>query len=250
MWCPRLFGNRGRAGGASPTHNPLVPAAPILSPPPISFLVMWALGRPQVKARDGGGAPSPMRWPFKPPGSHRGPSTQVSVPEGRRGCAPSSVGLQGPWALCRIFIEPWWEGWASTMCPSWILAPPAPGKGESPDIDQAQRQEERVPGVPSSSLKQDGGYIGCSVPHRPNSCRGCQPHPGHRLPEPLTLSLCPWLLFLADRSHKPLILCPRDNCQRSQNAVTSPHNWASNFSSEFCLSYLVCSLLITHRFLL
>ena len=129
MWCPHLFGNGGRAGGASPTHKPLVPAAPTLSPPPISFLVMWALGCPQVKARDGGGAPSPMCWPFKPPGSHHGPSTQVSVPEGRRGCAPSSVGLQGPWALCRIFTEPWWEGLASTMCSSWILAPPAPREG-------------------------------------------------------------------------------------------------------------------------
>ena len=176
---------------------------------------------PKCLSQRGGGAVLQALWGFRAPGLYVGSSQSPGGRGWHQPCAPP-----GYWPLL------------------------APGKGESPDIDQAQRQEERVPGVPSSSLKQDGGYIGCSVPHRPNSCRGCQPHPGHRLPEPLTLSLCPWLLFLADRSHKPLILCPRDNCQRSQNAVTSPHNWASNFSSEFCLSYLVCSLLITHRFLL
>ena len=144
----------------------------------------------------------------------------------RRGGAalPALWGFRAP-ELSRIFIKPWWEAWASTKCPSWILAPPAPGKGGSPDIDQAQRQEETGPGVPPpSSLKQDSGYMGCSVPHRPNFCSWCQPHPSHRLPEPLTLSLCPWLLFLTDGSHKALILCPLDNCQRSQNAVTGPHN--------------------------
>ena len=59
------------------------------------------------------------------------------------------------------------QAWASTMlmgmginqeCPSWILAPPAPGKGGSPDIDQAQRQEETGPGVPPQ-LPQAGQWV-------------------------------------------------------------------------------------------
>ena len=62
---------------------------------PISFLVMWALGRPQQEMV---GVLPPqctgLSSLLDPP--HRGPSAQASVPEERRGCAPSSVGLQSP----------------------------------------------------------------------------------------------------------------------------------------------------------
>ena len=82
----------------------------------------------------------------------------------RRGGAalPALWGFRAP-ELSRIFIKPWWEAWASTKCPSWILAPPAPGKGGSPDIDQAQRQEETGPGVPPQ-LPQAGQWVAGAAP--------------------------------------------------------------------------------------
>lgn len=107
VWDPR------EGGWCQPrTRSPRSGCTDSLPSMPISFQVMWALGRPQVQAGDGEWGVLQASW------IPSGPSAQASVPEERRGCAPSSLGLQGPWALCRIHMEPWWEKWASTKCPS------------------------------------------------------------------------------------------------------------------------------------